>query len=100
MAFAVHPAARPTLIALSHLRWDFVFQRPQHLLTRAAATYNVIVVEEPVYTDDAQPGVVTFDRGPGIRVVQPTLPHGTSTAAAVEHSARSSTASSLRPPAR
>jgi hypothetical protein len=27
---------RPLLLVFSHLRWDFVFQRPQHLLTRAA----------------------------------------------------------------
>ena len=27
---------RPDLVCFSHLRWDFVFQRPQHLLTRFA----------------------------------------------------------------
>ena len=85
MVFAVHHDARPTLIALSHLRWDFVFQRPQHLLTRAARTYDVIVVEEPVFTDGATPGVNVLERDHGIRVVQPTLPHGTDTAAAVDH---------------
>lgn len=85
MAFAVHNIARPTLIALSHLRWDFVFQRPQHLLTRAARTYDVIVVEEPIFTDAAVPGVIVLDRGANLRVVQPTLPHGTDTAAAVDH---------------
>ena len=85
MVFAVHNVARPTLIALSHLRWDFVFQRPQHLLTRAACTYDVIVVEEPVFNDDPAPGVIVLHRDHGIRVVQPTLPHGTATAAAVDH---------------
>ncbi len=85
MDFAVHHGARPTLIALSHLRWDFVFQRPQHLLTRAARTYDVIVVEEPVYTDDPEPSIVVLEREHGIRVVQPVLPHGTPTAAAVDH---------------
>jgi len=85
MDFAVHNGARPTLIALSHLRWDFVFQRPQHLLTRAARTYDVIVVEEPAHTDAAVPGVEVHDREHGIRVVQPILPHGTDTATAVNH---------------
>ena len=85
MAFAAQYTARPTLIALSHLRWDFVFQRPQHLLTRAAADYDVLVVEEPIWTDDAAPGVNLLDREHGIRVVQPTLPHGTSHAAAIDH---------------
>jgi UDP-galactopyranose mutase len=36
------------LICLSHLRWDFVYQRPQHLLSRAARDRRVFFVEEPV----------------------------------------------------
>ncbi len=85
MAFAVQPASRPTLIALSHLRWDFVFQRPQHLLTRAAADYDVVVVEEPIWTDAAGPGVELLERENGIRIVQPVLPHGTEKAAGIDH---------------
>ena len=34
------------IICLSHLRWDFVFQRPQHLMTRFAETRDVFYVEE------------------------------------------------------
>lgn len=37
----------PALIVLSHLRWEFVFQRPQHLMTRLAEQYRVYFVEEP-----------------------------------------------------
>jgi UDP-galactopyranose mutase len=52
-AFSVHPGAlidqgSETLICFSHLRWDFVFQRPQHLMTRFAASRRVIYWEEPV----------------------------------------------------
>ena len=36
------------LVCFSHLRWDFVFQRPQHLLTRLAKRYRVFFFEEPV----------------------------------------------------
>jgi UDP-galactopyranose mutase len=36
-----------TIVALSHLRWDFVYQRPQHLLSRAARHHRVLYVEEP-----------------------------------------------------
>lgn len=43
---------KPTLIVLSHLLWGFVFQRPQHLLTRLAKEYDIIFVEEPVKGDD------------------------------------------------
>jgi UDP-galactopyranose mutase len=38
----------PTIVVFCHLRWDFVFQRPQHLLTRLAQNFNILVVEEPV----------------------------------------------------
>jgi UDP-galactopyranose mutase len=37
-----------TLICFSHLRWDFVFQRPQHLMTRFARDRRVIFWEEPI----------------------------------------------------
>ncbi|HRO58378.1 MAG TPA: glycosyltransferase [Burkholderiaceae bacterium] len=36
------------LIVFSHLRWDFVYQRPQHLLSRLARRRPVLFVEEPV----------------------------------------------------
>ena len=36
------------LIVFSHLRWNFVYQRPQHLLSRLAKTRRVFFVEEPV----------------------------------------------------
>lgn len=42
---------RDLLICLSHLRWDLVFQRPHHLLTRATAQFRVVYVEEPEVGD-------------------------------------------------
>lgn len=38
----------PHLVVFSHLRWGFVYQRPQHLMSRLAAGYRVLFVEEPV----------------------------------------------------
>ncbi len=38
------------MIVFCHLRWDFVFQRPQHLITRLSHDYRILVVEEPVQT--------------------------------------------------
>lgn len=35
------------VVCFSHLRWDFVFQRPQHLLSRFARDHRVFVIEEP-----------------------------------------------------
>ena len=37
------------LICLSHIKWNFVYQRPQHLLNRFAINNRVFVIEEPVY---------------------------------------------------
>lgn len=36
------------IIVMSHLRWNFVHQRPQHLLSRLAAHYRILFFEEPV----------------------------------------------------
>ncbi len=36
------------LVCFSHLRWNFVFQRPQHLMTRIARERRVFFIEEPV----------------------------------------------------
>jgi len=43
--------AEKTLICFSHLRWDFVFQRPQHLMSRFAATSTVVFWEEPRFVE-------------------------------------------------
>jgi len=40
------------LVCLSHLRWNFVYQRPQHLLSRFARTRRVFFFEEPIFSDD------------------------------------------------
>jgi UDP-galactopyranose mutase len=41
-------AAKPLLLCFSHLRWDFVFQRPQQVMSRLAEQYRVIFWQEPV----------------------------------------------------
>ena len=69
-----HDRAMPDLICLSHLRWDFVFQRPQHLLTRAARGQRVFYVEEPLYGDG--PPRLDVRTSQGVQVVVPQLPHG------------------------
>ena len=42
-----------TIIVFSHLRWNFVYQRPQHLLSRLAQNYQIIFMEEPVTNADS-----------------------------------------------
>jgi len=63
----------PTLIVFCHLRWDFVFQRPQHLMTRLAEHYNILFVEEPMHTE----GVARLEKtevAPNITVCRPYTP--------------------------
>jgi glycosyltransferase involved in cell wall biosynthesis len=47
------PSREHPLIVQSHLRWDFVWQRPQQLLSRLARTAPVLFLEEPVFLEDA-----------------------------------------------
>jgi glycosyltransferase involved in cell wall biosynthesis len=44
-------ASPPDLICYSHLRWDFVYQRPQHLLSRFARDRRVFFIEEPIVSE-------------------------------------------------
>lgn len=62
-----------TLIAFSHLRWNFVFQRPQHLHTRLARHYRVLFVEEPVHDPD-RCYVERLAPYPGIEVLRAHTP--------------------------
>jgi len=73
---------RPTLLCFSHLRWDFVFQRPQHLLIRAAQTMRVLYWEEPVWADSADPSLHTRLSAEGVLITQPHLPYGADPGAA------------------
>ena len=40
------------IVCFSHLRWDFVFQRPQHLLTRFADHFRIFYIEEALFHSD------------------------------------------------
>ena len=64
------------LVCLSHLRWDFVYQRPHHLMSRAAHDRRVLFVEEPVYEATANASIRLADRA-GVMVATPVLPDGT-----------------------
>ncbi len=37
------------IVCFSHLRWDFVYQRPQQLMSRFAKNFRVFFIEEPIY---------------------------------------------------
>ena len=63
-----------TLVCFSHLRWNFVYQRPQHLLSRAAWTYNVIYFEEPLIEERSDVHLRSVISPEGVRVVTPVVP--------------------------
>ncbi|HWN45161.1 MAG TPA: glycosyltransferase family 1 protein [Thermoanaerobaculia bacterium] len=65
---------RPDLICLSHLRWDFVWQRPQHLMSRFARDRRVFFVEEPIWKD-TEPRLEVSEGKGGVMVAVPHLPH-------------------------
>jgi UDP-galactopyranose mutase len=69
-------AGRYGVVCFSHLRWNFVFQRPQHLLERFAKRHDVLFIEEPIFYDGDAKFVVT-DTKEGVKVAVPYLPHGT-----------------------
>ena len=74
------PGPEPTtLICFSHLRWNFVFQRPQHLMSRFAREMNVIYWEEPVEIGPRETAYLQVREAPdsaNIRVIVPHMPQG------------------------
>ena len=65
-------------MCLSHLRWDWVYQRPQHLAGRAASDYEVVFWEEPVVAlpGETAPSLRLRQTVEGVTVAVPVLPAG------------------------
>ena len=80
----VSSESRP-ILCFSHLRWDFVWQRPQQLMSRFARDRRVYFIEEPIFEDsagaDPDSGALRLDRTPvgappasatsGVTIVRP-----------------------------
>jgi UDP-galactopyranose mutase len=78
MTQAPHPRearAPADLVCFSHLRWNFVFQRPQHLMSRFARERRVFFFEEPERGALA-PRLVLSRSPEGVLVATPHLPSG------------------------
>jgi len=61
-----------TILVFSHLRWNFVYQRPQHLLSRLAREYKVIFVEEPM-TRSSSNSLEHISACAGVDVLRPHI---------------------------
>jgi glycosyltransferase involved in cell wall biosynthesis len=62
-----------TIVVFSHLRWQFVYQRPQHLLSRLAAHWRVVFIEEPV-TRSPETRIERLAPADGVEVWRPHVP--------------------------
>lgn len=67
---------RPVLVCFSHLRWGFVWQRPQHLLCQAARTFDVVFIEEPVFEDGSDDRIRIEQVDQGINLLVPVIRPG------------------------
>lgn len=64
----------PVIACFSHLRWDFVYQRPQHLMSHAARNFRVLFIEEPLIEDAAPHLRVAYDPS-GVAILTPVFSH-------------------------
>ena len=62
------------LVCLSHLRWGFVYQRPQHLLSRFAKHQRVFFIEEPVPTSGVPRIQMQQCPESGVNICVPQIP--------------------------
>lgn len=69
-------ARTPLVVCFSQLRWGFVYQRPQHLMSRAALNHRVIYWEEPMFRAGEGPRLDRFMQDNGLEVITPILPEG------------------------
>ncbi len=70
---------RSTLLCFSHLRWNFVFQRPQHLMSRFAEDMHVLYWEEPMNIGPKETAFLQVRKAedfPNVTVIVPHLPEG------------------------
>ncbi|WP_251007793.1 UDP-galactopyranose mutase [Sphingobium sp. BHU LFT2] len=63
------------LICFSHLRWDFVYQRPQHLMSRFARGAQVVFWEEPAVMSAERPHLaIRRCETSGVTIATPIFP--------------------------
>ena len=61
------------IVCFSHLRWNFVYQRPQHLLSRFINHFRVFFIEEPLFDADQQEFLDNTISKEGVWIIVPHL---------------------------
>ena len=75
------------IICFSHLRWNFVYQRPQHLMNLLARGSRVFFIEEPIFNADAGSHYFDAFEDPlaGVNIIVPHLAPGSTQKDIVSH---------------
>lgn len=60
------------MVVFCHLRWDFVYQRPQHLISRFASHSKILFIEEPWHREGEE-GSRLNKVGDTLHVLQPNV---------------------------
>lgn len=64
------------MLVFCHLRWDFVYQRPQHLISRFSNQYKILVVEEPIGKNpDSENEPEIFEISGNLHILRPRINH-------------------------
>jgi glycosyltransferase involved in cell wall biosynthesis len=66
-------AKRLPIVVHSHLRWDFVWQRPQQILARLSPHHRIAFIEEPLY-DGADITLAIIEPMPNVVRIVPHIP--------------------------
>lgn len=62
------------MIVFCHLRWQFVYQRPQHLISRMSKTFKILMVEEPIGFDAGEEFTAIINEvNPNLYILQPKV---------------------------
>lgn len=62
------------MIVFCHLRWNFVYQRPQHLISRMSQNLKVLLIEEPIgYEPDEENSGNLIVINENLHVLQPKV---------------------------
>jgi glycosyltransferase involved in cell wall biosynthesis len=57
------------IVVFCHLRWEFVYQRPQHIISRLAKEYKILMIEEPIKGNSSLLKIVN----PNLHILQPRV---------------------------
>ncbi len=61
------------IIVFCHLRWEFVYQRPQHIISRMAKYGTVLFIEEPIFFSTDEGSAHIYKVSESITVFQPKV---------------------------